>query len=711
MESIIRPSVCQRTVPPTIRERLFSHSQGIKEIIKACRVWDGIQYPPPGTNELFNGVICRLRVGPSKISGRGTFLIKGTLAKHELLGVYEGILTLMRGPFVMDMFKGIDLKSIDGDPNVLGFESPFGMMNEDLYQGVPNVEVLPSGMFRAVRDIAEGEELVIRYSTNYNWNGLKEMVFNDLSREIAVVIPEMWNWIPKSWHEVKLNRDHISRWIKKIIDGSMEELETLSLHSSSNFEPIENPRDILSRFLTSGITARKFNFRIWKREERIWASLPYDRDMVRRGKFSQRWTNRKLMDIPFETVVEDNPNIRDFTRQVRLMVKPKASKLTMCPAVLVKSGDIKVSLDLGKKRLEKHLKALNNCRNAAQLRQYVMNNNVWRVTFMNNPADEEEYPGGGWCGYLAIDQIVRKAVSPSRYREPEGARNLIGTLKDLAKFGIGSFRANWRSLKNGVIRSPKETVLSVIETLEQASFFIPVPPLLVERWIPLAILQGLCSQHKFLIWKEDPGDPEFNTLLEGPISAGSVTNPKEWYEICKGQIMANRSHHYYVRGGNWGQDLSQGLDKAIERLRMLLGLPEGPAREQEIGEQYPTTAREKEGHSPSTACPEGGLVEVDLAGNSEDLAVNKDTEGIIVSALLDNREVNPLISVESSPCLKTSDGTIPNQLELKVVFWNANTWKSQNLEKLMDTITGSNADVVCISDARLDAFKDRYIGG
>jgi hypothetical protein len=359
VENLSMPVICQRIVPQTIRERLFGHSQGIKQIIEACRVWDGIQYPPPGTNEVFNGVICRMRVGPSKISGRGTFLVKGTLLKNELLGIYEGIRTLLRGPYVMEMFKGADLKSIDGDPKALGFESPFGMMNEDLYRGVPNIEVLPSGMFRAIRDIAEGEELVIQYSTKYDWSGLKEEVFKDLSREIALVIPEMWNWIPKSWEEVKLNRDHISRRIKKIIDGSMETLETLSLHSSSNTEQMGNPKDTLSRVLTSGITARRYNFKIWKREDRIWESLPYDRDRQRREMFSRRWTNQKLMDIPFNTVVEDNSNIRDFMRQVRLMVKPKPSILSMCPAVLVRSGDIKVSLDLGNKRLDKHLKALN----------------------------------------------------------------------------------------------------------------------------------------------------------------------------------------------------------------------------------------------------------------------------------------------------------------------------------------------------------------
>jgi exonuclease III len=49
--------------------------------------------------------------------------------------------------------------------------------------------------------------------------------------------------------------------------------------------------------------------------------------------------------------------------------------------------------------------------------------------------------------------------------------------------------------------------------------------------------------------------------------------------------------------------------------------------------------------------------------------------------------------------------------ELKVIFWNANTWNAQNCEKLVETASVSNADVICIIDARLDNFKTRYIGG
>jgi hypothetical protein len=283
-----------------------------------------------------------------------------------------------------------------------------------------------------------------------------------------------------------------------------------------------------------------------------------------------------------------------------------------------------------------------------------MDSNVWRVTFKNNPADEEEYPGGGWCGYLAIDQIIRKAAFPSRYRELEGAKSLIGSLKELVRSGVGSFRKNWRTLKKGVLRSPKETVLSVIETLEQASSFIPAPPLKVERWIPLAILQGMCSKHKFSIWKEDPDDSEFNTLVEGPISSGSVTNSKEWIEICQGQIMANRSHHYYVRSSNWGHDLAMGFEKAIDRLRMLMGLPEELACE--VGIIGSPIFGELD-NSP-VAGPEEGMTEVEPSEGLMDPPIVATVETSTAQETGDgNAQPNESVEevVNPSTCLKSTE--------------------------------------------------------
>ena len=191
------PVITQRTVPRVSASRLSLTSPGIEDLITSCRVWEGPVYPPPGTNENFAGVICRLRVSPSPIAGRGTFLNDGIIEKNELIGFYDGILIATGGPFVMTVFpKSPNARNIDGCPTALGHESPFGMMNEDLHRGVPNVEVLPSGLFRAIRIIHAGEELVIQYATGYDWSFLKSLALSGLSQEISNCVPELWHWIP-----------------------------------------------------------------------------------------------------------------------------------------------------------------------------------------------------------------------------------------------------------------------------------------------------------------------------------------------------------------------------------------------------------------------------------------------------------------------------------------------------------------------------------
>ena len=46
-----------------------------------------------------------------------------------------------------------------------------------------------------------------------------------------------------------------------------------------------------------------------------------------------------------------------------------------------------------------------------------------------------------------------------------------------------------------------------------------------------------------------------------------------------------------------------------------------------------------------------------------------------------------------------------------MVFWNANGWNAQNCEKVALTVNEAGADVLCITDARLDASRSRYISG
>jgi hypothetical protein len=54
---------------------------------------------------------------------------------------------------------------------------------------------------------------------------------------------------------------------------------------------------------------------------------------------------------------------------------------------------------------------------------------------------------------------------------------------------------------------------------------------------------------------------------------------------------------------------------------------------------------------------------------------------------------------------------ISEQKKMKTVFWNANAWNAQNCEKVADVVKRSNADVLCITDAKMDEGRTRYMHG
>ena len=72
---------------------LFRDSPSVKEMSARCVAWKGDTYPPPGVNEIFEGKRSRLVIKESRIAGRGTFVGKGKILKHEAFGFYEGIRT------------------------------------------------------------------------------------------------------------------------------------------------------------------------------------------------------------------------------------------------------------------------------------------------------------------------------------------------------------------------------------------------------------------------------------------------------------------------------------------------------------------------------------------------------------------------------------------------------------------------------------------
>ena len=49
--------------------------------------------------------------------------------------------------------------------------------------------------------------------------------------------------------------------------------------------------------------------------------------------------------------------------------------------------------------------------------------------------------------------------------------------------------------------------------------------------------------------------------------------------------------------------------------------------------------------------------------------------------------------------------------KIKVIFWNANGWDASNCEKLAEIARSAAADVICVTDARMDPSKVRFMNG
>ncbi len=544
---------------------IFEESPGVKDWTMECKVWKGAEYPPPGINAKFAGSLAKLRIGPSPIQGDGVFA-RSKLIRGELFGYYEGIDTDRKGPYVMKIFS----RNIDGAPEALGRISLYAMINEDLYGGVPNVEVLPGGLFRALRDIKVGEELVIRYGAGYAWDCLKDLSLQALTQEVTAIIPSMWGVIPNIWAELKRRQDPLCRWISKLIEGKHQ---PTSLHSSSNSDQLDSPKLELARLISSGPFSRKFNFRIFGKEiGRRWRCQKYDRNWEARKSYSSCWNGTSLMDIPFEKVMEENEPVRSLVGVLEnATLKIGDTRLREEPRITENSGEVRVSIRFGLRKKESLISGANSCKSLDQLRVWALSQKIWRVSYRNNPVDDN-YPGGGWCGYLAYDQIRRNAPTWADIKSPRDISKLVGTLSELVKFGPGIVRTNWKSLKAGVLKLPKEVVLSVIETLQQSSQFFPTPQLRIERWIPMILINGSCEKLKYSIWALDPEDENYNWLQEGPRSRGGVTNYGEWEEILGNRMMTGRRNHFHVRESGLQSDLGRATNKAILRLATILGL-------------------------------------------------------------------------------------------------------------------------------------------
>ena len=303
---------------------------------------------------------------------------------------------------------------------------------------------------------------------------------------------------------------------------------------------------------------------------------------------------------------------------------------------------------------------------------------IWKTTYKENEDSEDKTPGDGWCGYLAIDQIRRGNEDSRMIQSQEEANSLSQTIDELISFGTGSVRKGWRKLNSSKL-THREVLLSVRDTLRNwgSRLYNGIER---TRWMSSKNLYGTCKKWEYSLWGEDPGDSGYCELRDSTTSQGFKNTYENWKGIMGGRMIVGTRNHYYVRSGgllgSFEEAFQEVFQKATEHVwRHNVNFPL-------------TLVNGRENVSVIGAV--GAIPEE----NSGILGEKKDAPGPCESDNMQSEDIAEEI-IASKKCGN-----------LKVVFWNSNGWEQERCNRVAEVAFEEDADVICITDARMDSNRE-----
>ena len=113
--------------------------------------------------------------------------------------------------------EGDDIKWIDGDPEQ-GDVAMFGRINEDIHNGIINVEIDVSGKIYTTEKIGRRTEVLTTYGESYNWDHVIAIGLRRLRNDLELYFKDLKVDIPE---ELKMLRptNPLHVWIRKLIMG------------------------------------------------------------------------------------------------------------------------------------------------------------------------------------------------------------------------------------------------------------------------------------------------------------------------------------------------------------------------------------------------------------------------------------------------------------------------------------------------------------
>ena len=437
-------TVERKPTPPDVLYRpIFREDSRVQDALLAC-LSPCVSFPPPCARALFQNSITRFESLTSLVvktgnRPKGLFLRKESnpLRPKEALGFYGGRITHIGGPYVFELSDHVNgFRNIDGAADPFNPMSIFGLMNEDLMGETCNVGIDRNGLVTALRRILPGEELLIRYDDCYDWSARKAAALADLKDEILNIFPWTAEKLSNiSYPSLKGARDILRRHLKVIVDG---ELDPKCMHSVVN-SPDWVHTTGLALYLSSH-EVLKFSLGNFGEATPPIATIP----IPKRGLalFTSCWNTENLAEIPAWVVIRDNPGIRNLHGELDkafAKVRNTTEKLGTTPLAIT-HGRIRLVLHLGNSRLKKQrLTTLAECTDSAAVTNILRSAYIWKLCIKEDEDIEDKIPGFGYCGAIAIDQLVRKSAFPTDILTKEGATAVADSLDLILESCPGQF--------------------------------------------------------------------------------------------------------------------------------------------------------------------------------------------------------------------------------------------------------------------------------
>ncbi len=140
----------------------------------------------------------------------------------------------------------------------------------------------------------------------------------------------------------------------------------------------------------------------------------------------------------------------------------KGGSLRTQPMVNVNEGRIRITMDMGKKKLKERLAELNSSKNINELVDKLRSLKIWRVSFLERKS-ENEVPGNGWCGYVSMNQIINNDEYASKMDDDAELGKLRESVDQIFKVGHGGMTSNWKKKSSSKLTT-RETLLLERET-------------------------------------------------------------------------------------------------------------------------------------------------------------------------------------------------------------------------------------------------------